>query len=153
MRRWRFELQRVLDVRRIREEERRQQLARAQAEWTVVARRLDGVRAERHKAVEAAVSGAFDVSWRIVGWSQRARLFSRMRALEDELAERERDRDEVREQLVQAARERQVLERLAERRRAAFLLEEGRREQALLDDMVAARLGRREASRWGLPGR
>lgn len=71
---------------------------------------------------------------------------SRMAAAED-LTRREAEVASRREKLIAAARERQALERLKERRRADHRLEQNRTESAALDEMASAQHRRNEALR------
>ena len=74
--------------------------------------------------------------------AERARI-----AAAEDLIRREADVAAQRDKLIAAARERQALERLKERRRADHRLEENRSETAALDEMAMALHRRKEALR------
>ncbi|MEX2196715.1 MAG: flagellar export protein FliJ [Thermoleophilaceae bacterium] len=74
--------------------------------------------------------------------TERARI-----AAAEDLTRREADVEDRRGKLIAAARERQALERLKERRRADHRLEESRSENAALDEMATALHRRKEALR------
>lgn len=136
---FRFSLQRVLDVKRIREEQRRQAVAQAQAAAEACAQELEEANEALLEAVAGGVGAAFDPALLSLGWQHRTVLHARAVQLQEELAERHRVLAQVRSDLAAAVKERQALERLRERRRAAHEQDEARREQASLDDLAGAR--------------
>ena len=150
MRAFRFSLQRVLDVKRIREEQRRQAVAQAQAEAEACAQQLEEANEALLEAVAGGVGGAFDPVLRSLGWHHRTVLHDRAVQLQEQLAERNRVLAQVRSDLVVAVKERKALERLRERRRAVYEQEEARRAQASLDDLAGARALRMESGDAGL---
>ncbi|HLT58738.1 MAG: flagellar export protein FliJ [Limnochordales bacterium] len=152
MRAFRFSLQRVLDVRGLIEEQRRQAVFRAQAEVTACAQELEAIKAARRTAAaQGRPDGdSVDPGLQALGWQHRAVLYQRATALQAELARRQAALEEARSHLVAAVKERRVLERLKERRRLAHAREAARREQVLSDDLAsqrAARTGRRDDGR------
>jgi flagellar FliJ protein len=68
-------------------------------------------------------------------------------AAAEDLSRREQEVRRRRERLVEAARERQALDRLRERREADYLLDASRSESAALDEMAIAMQHRREGLR------
>jgi len=144
MRRFRLSLQRVLDVKRIVEEQRRLAVAQAQAAVAACARLLHQAEAERQSAMAAnfAAGEALDPAVRTVAWNHRTVLYDRTVNLQAELAERQRVLDQARAVLLNAVKERRALERVAEKRRAAHELAMARLEQKVLDDLAGTRAAR-----------
>ncbi|OUM99494.1 MAG: flagellar export protein FliJ [Firmicutes bacterium ZCTH02-B6] len=144
MRPFHFSLQRVLDVKRIVEEQRRLAVSHAQAEVAVCAKHLQQTQAARQSAVaDAAAHGeTVDPAIRAMAWNQRTVLYDRTLSLQAELAERQRSLDQARGVLMNAMKERRALELVAEKRRAAHELAMARLEQKILDDLAGTRAAR-----------
>lgn len=139
---FRFSLQRVLDIKRIREEQRRHELAVARAEAAACARRLEESQTALRAAIVADTDSRVDPGLRSLSWHHRSVLQARTTELRTELARRRQAVQEASRDLRVAAQEVQVLERLKERRREACQREEARREQRALDDLAGARAAR-----------
>ncbi|HEY8497541.1 MAG TPA: hypothetical protein VIK98_11000 [Limnochordales bacterium] len=144
MRRFRFSLQRVLDVKRIVEEQRRLAVAQAQVAVAACARLLHQAEAERQSAMAADFTAGevLDPAVQTVAWNHRTVLYDRTVNLQAELADRQRVLDQARAVLLNAVKERRALERVAEKRRAAHELAMARLEQKLLDDLAGTRAAR-----------
>ncbi len=153
MRAFRFSLQRVLDVKRIVEEQRRHAVLQAQADVDACAHLLEQTEAARRAAAAGTGTGrgAVDPDMLSLGWQHRAALYGRRLALEAELAEKTRVLDRARVVLLGAVKERRALERVAEKRRAAHELAMARLDQVVLDDLAGTRAARarREAGPTG----
>jgi flagellar FliJ protein len=137
-----FRLERVLEVRRRAEARAQEDLAAALAGLDAGRERLRGAESALEAARDAARAAAGDpaVSGRDLiahqTYIERAERLSRARALDvDRL---EADVVGRRQALLAAARERQVLERLKDRRMAEHQLEALRVESAQLDEMALA---------------
>jgi flagellar protein FliJ len=94
----------------------------------------DRARAEARPADDTALSGMDLIASR--AWLERLELARQ--AAELELDRRDAEVDARHTALVNAARERHALERLAEKRRAEHALETNRREAYELDELAAA---------------
>lgn len=142
-----FRLERVRALRERAEDSARERLAAS------LSHRLAGE--AMLQAADARVGGALD-AWRETAPRTPA-SGADLVALQSYLERAERDRsvaareldrcdaevDARRDQLAAAARERQALERLKDRRRADHQREAGRRESAVLDEMAIGRYARR----------
>ena len=143
-----FRLERVRALRERAEDSAKEDLAaslshrlKGEALLRAAADRLDGARSAHRDAAGAPVSGAqLLAAQSYLERAERARI-----AAAEDLHRREADVEVRRSALLQAARERQVLERLKERRRADHAVEAGRIEGAALDEMALAVHRRREA--------
>jgi len=102
----------------------------------------DRARAAARPGADVALTGAELLASQ--AWLDR--LEQTRQAAELELDRREAEVDARRTALVQAARERHALERLASRKRAEHALEAGRRESAELDELALAAHRRRTAA-------
>lgn len=139
MKAFRFSLQRVLDVKTLLEDQQQQALAAARAETEAVAAMLDEARATRTAAMREDAEGLVHPWLRDMAWRRRERLLGRVRQLSAELVEARQREEAERKLLVQRHKERRVLERLSEKQRLQFDLEQARREQAMLDEAAATR--------------
>ena len=139
MKRFRFRLERLLELRAHRERQALYRLAEAAGHCVRLARRLQETESERGAAYRSApaAAGALDLSLfayreRYLAWLEATR-----RRLREELARREKERLEVQARYLEASRERKVLEKLKERR-AAEHRREARAEEFNVQDDVAA---------------
>ena len=139
MKRFRFRLERLLELRAHRERQALYRLAEAAGHCVRLARRLQETESERGAAYRSApaAAGALDLSLfayreRYLAWLEATR-----RRLSEELARREKERLEVQARYLEASRERKVLEKLKERR-AAEHRREARAEEFNVQDDVAA---------------
>ncbi len=144
---YRFRLQTLLDYRASLEEEARLRLGREQHQLERQRRALEELGQRRQRVVEA-----FEEAKRQTLPASRFSYFYQTIAGIDEAMARQRQTiaaqeqvvAEARQQLAAAMRERQIMERLRDRDLAAFLAEERRREQNVVDELMMLRFGRNE---------
>ena len=149
MKRFRFQLETLLRVRREREEERKRRLAEAQRLVMEQKGRLTELFDEESRETEAQrrlrQGGVIDLQ------EVRARmLYSRavVRRIQegfDALQDRVADEGIRRTDLLRAAQERRVLEKLRERKWESWRYEAGREEQKRLDEIAGTRVAPRRA--------
>lgn len=140
MKKFRFSLQRVLDVKVLLEEQQRLALAGARAATEAAQTQLERVRVQRAAAVREDGSDQFAEPWlRELSWRWRERLLARERQLAEELAQARRREEAERALLAARHKERLVLEKLAEKRRREYAVQLARWEQAVLDEAAAGR--------------
>jgi flagellar FliJ protein len=142
VKRFRFRLQRLLELRARREREALYRLAEAAGHCVRLARRIQELGAERGPAYRSAPSGQggpeldmglFAYRERYLAWLEASR-----RRLAEELARREKERLEVQARYLEAAREHKVLEKLKERRAAEHRRQARIEEFNVLDDVAAS---------------
>jgi flagellar FliJ protein len=134
-----FRLERVRSLRERAEEQAREELAsslaiqlKGEAMLRAAAENVDGAHQARRRSSSADLTGADLVA--LQSYMERAERARESAALE--LDRREAEVDARRSALTQRSQERQVLERLKERRAADHRVEMERREGALLDEMA-----------------
>ena len=139
MRRFRFRLQRLLELRARREREALYRLAEATGHCVRLARRIQELAAERGPAYRSAPAGLGSLDLGLFAYRERylAWLESSRQRLAEELARREKERLAVQAEYLEAAREHKVLEKLKERR-AAEHRRRARIEEFNVQDEVAA---------------
>lgn len=143
MKRFRFRLEGLLRLRRLRERQARRELAEALRALRDAERRCQDAHgnlreAERHLA---QAQGAWELRW----WAEAVDVRRRqLEAAEASRAEASRLADERWARFLQLRRDRKVVERVRERRWTLHRREQERREQAQLDERA---LLRREAPR------
>jgi flagellar FliJ protein len=149
MKRFRFNLETVLKVRRQVEEARQRELALAQGVWDRALQDLGGLEnslrtllAERAGHRQRRLDLA-EEAWHA---DRHQGLISSLGLARATLAQRETELDLARQRAVEAARERRVLEKLEEKQLQEHLLLNIREEQGLLDD-----LAQRAVSAFNLP--
>ncbi len=145
---FRFRLERVRALRERAEDEAKEAFAgammdrvRSEQEMEDAANRVAQAR-EAQLGASAAPMSAVDLMARqaYLERSERAHQASR-----DDLSRRDQALEERREELTEAARERQALERLKENRRLEFVAEQARIEAADLDEIALNGFRRRAA--------
>ncbi|NLG79667.1 MAG: flagellar export protein FliJ [Firmicutes bacterium] len=152
MRRFRFRLQKLLEVRRLKEDALRQELARAQEALQrekAVLERLGAAHGATLEELRASVGGTLDVQWiaayhRYLGFL--AHRIEEQRAVVDRAA---REEAAKREALIAARRARKVVEKLKERAYARYCEEVAREEQAFLDEVGTTRYVRKGGEELG----
>lgn len=139
MKRFRFSLQTVLNVRRQNEELRQRELAGAQAKRDHLFMRL-GKNQNELKGLVAEQSGSrggrIDLNMEAWYGTRRRALAQTIQTLQWHLAASEKELDEARARAVEAARERRVLEKLEEDQRNEWLKKLNTEEQGLLDELA-----------------
>ena len=145
-----FRLERVRALRQSAEKSAKEELAeslsyrlKGEAMLRAAAERLEGAQAAWRGDSAGVVTGPQLMARQ--SYLERAER-ARMAAAED-LIRREADVEARRERLIAAARDRQALDRLKERRREDHRREESRTETAALDEMALSIYRRREALR------
>jgi flagellar export protein FliJ len=136
-----FRLERVRSLRERAEDQAKEEYAASLAHrmegvamLRAAAEHRDRARAEVRPGADAALSGMDFLASQ--AWLERLELARQSAELE--LDRREAEVDARHTALVNAARERHALERLAEKRRAEHALESNRREAYELDELAAA---------------
>lgn len=151
MKRFRFSLEKVLQVREIREETARIEWAQAVEEADAARQRLAAVEstleaARRQLTALAEEPGGIDpVQWRSQSLYAEALREMRNGARED-VRRAEEEADAARERLVEASRARKVMEALREQEWRRHQMELARMETALLDEVGITRYRRRKAN-------
>ncbi len=142
MRRFRFRLEGLLRLRRVRERQARRELAQALRAVREAEERCQTARAAVQEA-EARVRDAQDAA-ALRWWGEAVELRRR------QLAQAERAHDEASQRasalwarFLQVRQDRKVVEQVRQRRWKVHQREQLRREQALLDELVLLRRGRR----------
>lgn len=145
MRKFRFRLQKLLEIRRLKEDLQRQELARARQaldrEKANLAE-LKGVQAEAIDELRAAFEGVLDVD-RIASYHRYLGLLAHhigdRQAAVGRLA---REEAAKRAAVIAARRERKIVEKLKERAYARYRDEVAHMEQAFLDEVGTIRYAR-----------
>ncbi len=145
---FRFRLERVRELRERKEDEAKRALAEAMAEHFRAEERLR----DAERQIEGARAAQLDATG---GPRSGDDLVARQAYLERTESDREASRQVVtrsearvetqREELTQAARDRQALERLKQRREAEYVREAARVESQLLDEIAIINFRRRAA--------
>jgi flagellar FliJ protein len=144
-----FRLERVRELREHAEDQAREELAsslairmKGEAMLRAAAENVSGAQDARRRGSTAELSGSELIA--LQAYMERAERMRESAALE--LDRREAEVDARRQALVVRSQERQVLERLKERRQADHRREMERREGALLDEMALTIHRRTEAA-------
>jgi len=140
VKRFRFRLERLLELRAHREQEALYRLAEATGHCVRLARRIQELGLERGAAYRSAPGEAGSLDLGLFAYRERylAWLEATRRRLAEELAGREKKRLEVQARYLEAAREHKVLEKLKERRVAEHRRQARIEEFNVLDDVAAS---------------
>jgi len=142
VKRFRFRLERLLELRARREQEALYRLAEASGHCLRLARRIQELGQERGAAYRSVPGevGSVDLDMGLFAYRERylAWLESSRRRLREELAGREKQRLEVQARYLEAVREHKVLEKLKERRAAEHRRQARIEEFNVLDEVAAS---------------
>jgi flagellar protein FliJ len=141
-RKFEFRLERVRALRERAEDSAKEELAGAMTERARWAARLDDAGSQLDQARSAqlgAATGGLSAADLLAHQAFLERAERERQAAELDLHRQDAEVDARRTALQQAARERQVLERLKDKKQAAHQLEAERREGALLDELALSR--------------
>jgi flagellar protein FliJ len=142
MKKFRFRLQKVLDAREAAEKEQQRKLAEA-------VQILTGLEAKRNEIIKelkfvlneqrSLFNGGISAGKAMQHHRWHRELQKQLRAQEDKCSEAEKVVAQRREELLEASRERQVLEKLKEKRRSEHNMLDRKEQQAILDDIGGRR--------------
>lgn len=140
MHRFRFRLERLLEIRRYRERQAELALAAATARCIELRNRMDDARSRMaQQLVERASAGGL-LDLQRLRWSEayRRHLSDVCEASARDLVIREKERREAQAVYVERSRDRKVLDKLRERRQREYYHEARNREARILDDVSQA---------------
>lgn len=153
MPKFRFQLDGVLRQRKLVEEQRQREFGAVQAELVALQAQLremdDSVQSTVGDLRENRLVGRIDLSFLTAHRRYMLAMQRKAVALAQQIAAAQVKVDEARAALLAAAMQRKVIEKLRERRRAAWALELERKDMALLDEIgtqIGYRLGREAAA-------
>ncbi|MFW5796506.1 MAG: flagellar export protein FliJ, partial [Alkalispirochaeta sp.] len=138
MRRFRFRLQSILDLRVHEEEQRRLELGAITSRYNTVAEAIAARREERRQMLSsrpAAVEGT-DIHWRSAVEYYALRLKNEADRLEEQLLVLEQERRVATDRYREARQKAEVLRKLREKRERAYIEEFRRAEQKILDEVA-----------------
>ena len=146
MARFRFRLQRVLDVKHIREKQRVRELAEAAREREHERLAEAALRDEQGRLREArrqsADAGALQIESQLAGGMRR-----KIRQQTARTAAAQRAVETAQHQLLNAMKERKALDKLSERRQEEFRVEQSRLERRFIDEIAGQAAYRQKAER------
>jgi len=142
MKRFHYRLNKVLEVKKILEKKRAKELADAIKAFNRQQDSLNRLRAQREglfEEMKTRISGVLSLHELTAYYSYIGRLTYEMFQQRSRLEELRRRVDDQRDRYFAANREKQILERLKERKYVDYLYEIGREEQSFLDEIANQR--------------
>lgn len=146
MKRFRFRLERLLELRAHREREALMRLAEVTGHCVRLARGMREAEEAAREALRRQRAGLGLVDIELLAYRERYRawLRDRQRRLARELAERQKQRQEEQARYLQASKERKVLDKLKERRAAEHRRDARAEEFEEADDLSSSRFTNRQ---------
>jgi flagellar FliJ protein len=146
VKRFRFRLERLLELKAHREREALIRLAEATGHCVRLARGIREAEEAGREALRLQRAGTGQVDIELLSYRERYRawLRERQRRLALELAERQKQRQEEQSKYLQASKERKVLDKLKERRAAEHRREARAEEFETADDQSSSRFTYRQ---------
>jgi flagellar export protein FliJ len=140
VRRFHFNLERILALRKHEEHEVEMRLAAVQAEVVDLRNRIDDARARigNTYGVTVIAGRRVDMSQSYAGGAYQAYLEAHVQTLRRQLEEREEKRKELADEYREAYKKRKVLDNLKERREREYYAEARRQEAGVLDEIGSA---------------
>lgn len=141
MKRFRFRLERLLELKAHREREALNRLAEATGHCVRLARGIRQAEEAGREALRAQRAGVGRVDMELLGYREHylAWLREQRRRLARELVERQKKRQEEQARYLQASKERKVLDKLKERRAAEHHRQARTEEFEVADDLSSGR--------------
>ena len=143
MRRFHFRLEKLLGIRRHKEEKLEIELGKAVSRCISIQQDIDKRTAERSRIM--GNTGSDNIQDELVKGAYIYRMEREAERLTGDLAEAEKEKEKAKEKFLAASRDRKVLDKLKERKRSEFNKEQSAEEIKTSDDMVSANYGR---GRW-----
>lgn len=140
MKRFRFNLEKILELRRYEERKWELKLGEATGKCLSIKRKMKE-QDEKRREILAAYRlpvGAGVEQFRVAD-SYASRLVEENKKLSEDLKDCEKERDEIKEKFLEASRKRKVIERLKERQQEQYYRRQRKEEQKELDDIAAGR--------------
>jgi len=136
MRQYQFRLERLLSIRKYREMEWELKLAAVSGECVRLQTEIEDMDQARRSTLATRFSvRGLDMNYLTASELYMRRIDAQTKSDLQELEAKEREREEVREGYLAASRDRKVLDRLKERRIAAYRREQLKEETLQVDDM------------------
>ncbi len=143
MRRFQFRLEKILNLRKYREREWEQKLAVISGICIELENRIKMLTMEKQRvAFRYAIGTEVDVSTLISRELYTLRIDKGIEELEQELAKRKKELEEVRKRYLEVSKERKVLEKLKERQEKKYYYEQKLEEIKIIDDLNNAKTNR-----------
>ncbi|MDR2484356.1 MAG: flagellar export protein FliJ [Treponema sp.] len=137
MKRFRFELEKVLELREYRERETEIELGKAVGILTQIEHNIAALTGERARAVEKRLASSRTTTADVLAFDRYIlRLDNTKAALLDEAAKAERKVEEAREVYIEASRDRKILDNMKERRQKEYRKRMFAEETKILDDLA-----------------
>ena len=143
MRRFRYRLERILEIRRYHERERELELSAATARCVRLKNKMAASEAGMSEQLRfrAPGTGVVDLAGLQTSELYRARLAEEYKAATWELVVRDKERQEAQARYLEASRDRKVLQRLRERREHEYYKRQRLEEFKDMDDLSQASRG------------
>ena len=140
MKRFRFRLERLLELRAHREREWLLRLAEAAGHCVRVSRGLEQNRSAVDSAFDTGLGAGAKVDLALLGYREQYlnRLGVERHRLEEELRQRLARKAEVQQKYLEVSRDRKVLDKLKEHKASEFRREQSREEFKTMDDLSSS---------------
>lgn len=145
-RRFRFGLQKVLELREWEEKQAENELAAKTGQCTTCEAALRALHVRQHEAFLHRGAAGLDLTLLAVHDAFRQRMLREIDAKEKELARLTLEREELLAVYLAARRRREILTKLSEKQALAFRQAEAKREALVLDDLNTAAFIRKMGS-------
>jgi flagellar FliJ protein len=141
VKRFHFRLERLLEIRAFREREWLARLAEASGHCARVARQIRANADARQAAFGTDARRGYELDLELLTYRDHyiTRLGVEKRHLQEELADRKRQRDEVQKKYLEVSRDRKILDKLKERKAAEYYAHGRREEFKVQDDLSCDR--------------
>ena len=139
MGRFQFRLQKVMQARQFKEEIAKKNLATAQTalkEELQFLGRLEAFHRDAMIQMEAHIEGQVNVADVLLDIAYISSLSEEIAAQQRKIVQRTEEVERKRQMLVEASKDKKMLERIRERRYLAYLQEANRAEQAVIDEIA-----------------
>lgn len=137
-RRFRFRLEKILELRLWEEKQAEIKFAAAAGECARLEGQIQALMVRRRDSFRHRLSGGSDITLLLSYEAFGRRLTKEIEEAEKVLAQKTVERDELQALFLEARKKRKVLEKLEEKKRLQFRQEEEKRQVRILDDLNSA---------------
>lgn len=142
MRKFQFNLEKILELRKYDEQQREIELGQATGRCNALRREIEDRKASRRHIFEKRHLDKGDMRMFLYAENYTHRMDQEINKLKAELEKAEAERQKLQEKFLEASKKRKILDKLKERKQHSYYKHEQKQEQKALDEISSARYAR-----------
>lgn len=142
MRKFQFNLEKILELRKYDEQQREIELGQATGRCNALRREIEARKASRRHIFEKRHLDKGDMRMFLYAENYTHRMDQEINELKNKLEKAEAERQKLQEKFLEASKKRKILDKLKERKQHSYYKHEQKQEQKALDEISSARYAR-----------